>query len=237
VARDVEDGEPASAQIDRVSVLDELGRGEGAGPITRGVEARRHAAAKGRRLDLTLDLFVGKATGVGARVIGVHRQDAIEVGVAADVVKMGMGIQDGHGKAGQLLHDEVDLADAEPGVEEERAPGAEDEVGDHLLELKRLADRKEAAAQTVDHEPVVRQVDARQALVARSREEVTPARHWRRKTSIRVWPSNRGSWRVQPGSGDVGSEVAGDTTIRPPTAAGTSRSPSPGQIIWRAGPS
>jgi hypothetical protein len=91
------------------------------------------------------------------------------------MVEMGVGIQDRDGKAGELVHDAGDLADAEPGVEEERAPGADDEVRDHLLELMGLADRKDAVASPVDHEPIVREVDALQARVARSRKQVTPA--------------------------------------------------------------
>ena len=175
VAGHVQDGEPAPAQIDGVPVLDEPGRAVRTGPITRGVEARRQVAAEGPRRHLALDPLVGKAARVGPRVVGVHGQEAMEIGVAADMVEMGVGVQDRHGKAGELFHDARDSADAEPGVEEERAPGAEDEVGYHFLELVRLADREHAVADFVDHEPVVGQVHARETRVARSWEKITPA--------------------------------------------------------------
>ena len=69
-----------------------------------------------------------------------------------------------------------DAADTEAGVEEERAPGAQDEVGDHLLELIGFGDREHAVAGLVDDEPVLPHIDARQARVAGPREEVAPAR-------------------------------------------------------------
>ncbi len=94
--------------------------------------------------------------------------------VAADVVVVGVRVEDHDLAVGELADQPAHVADAEAGVEQQRPLGADDQVRDHLLELARLVDRQHPRADLVDLEPLLALGDRRKGGPGRARQRPPP---------------------------------------------------------------
>jgi hypothetical protein len=85
----------------------------------------------------------------------VEHRNIVELVVLTDMVLVGVGGDHGDGTVRELLCEPLDVPHAVPSVDESRCFLADDEVGDHLLELAGFVEGVGVVGELVDLEPGV----------------------------------------------------------------------------------
>jgi hypothetical protein len=173
MARSRKDFDGAAAEVDDFAVVDVLGNGPGPGAIAAGIETIREFAADLARRDFGLGVFDG-AFGILAGKVSVHGVDGVELPVAADVVVVGVRIQDDDGELRESGDEFVDITNAHAGVEQDGFLGAEDQVADGFFGLMRLVDGQGAGGNLIHLEPRVGNLHPFQRFVLRARKRFAP---------------------------------------------------------------
>jgi len=120
------------------------------------------------------DGFVGATLGVARGVLGLGASDLRERVVAADMVIVGVRVDDDGLELGELGDDLPHIADTDARVEEQRFFRSDEKIGDHFLELARLIDSEKPWLELADLEPVLTLFDLGESASRRARELVPP---------------------------------------------------------------
>ncbi len=94
-----------------------------------------------------------RAFGIGAREGRIHAVDELELPVAADVIVMGMRVQDDDRPGREAADDGANIGDAHSSVEEESLLGADDEIGNDFFGLVRFVDGERGGRDLVNFKP------------------------------------------------------------------------------------
>ena len=166
----------ASAQIDCEAVMDEVRNPPRLGGVRFWIEAFWQFAAELVGCNFGLSIFA-RTFGVLPREIGVHPVDERELPVAADVVVVGVRIENHHRARGQFRGDFVNVADAHAGVEEHGLLGADNQIRNGLFRLMRLVDGKNSGRDFVDFKPGLVGKNALERFVFRAGQGFAPFRN------------------------------------------------------------
>src|SRR6202022_3733222 len=123
------------------------------------------------------------------REFGVHAVDESELPITANVIVVGVGVEDHHRTRRQLGGEFANVADAHAGVEETRLLAAENGMGDDFFRLMRFVNRENLWPDFVGLEPRFVGQYAFERFVFRPGKRAAPFgffRLWRRPCQI--WP-------------------------------------------------
>lgn len=168
-----DDLEFAATEIENVAVLNVFGDGPRLGAIAFGVEIFGKLTTDLAGSEFVLRVLSG-AFSVLAGEVGVHGIDGVELPIVADVVVVGVGIENNDGEGSEFADEFTDVADTHAGVEEEGLLSAEDEVGDDFFELVRLVNGEGVGSDLVDLKPGVGDLDALEGFVLRAGKGLAP---------------------------------------------------------------
>jgi hypothetical protein len=113
--------------------------------------------------------------------------------VAADMVVMAVRIQHHHRQFGERFRRGADVADTEPGIEQQGALGAENQIGDDFFELARLINCEHPFLDPVNLEPARSVIEPVESTPLLSRQYLPPVRFVGPTTlhpGLRVFGSN-----------------------------------------------
>src|SRR5208283_1718365 len=165
--------ERAVAEVEFVAVMDILGDGPGLGAIRFRIKALGKLATDLAWSELILSVSSG-TLGILPAEIRVHAEDGVELPVAANVIVVGVRIQDDDRESRESRDQLADVADAHAGVKEQRFFLAKDEVGDDLFGLVRFVDGEGVWRDFVNLEPGIGGRYALKGFVFRARKTLTP---------------------------------------------------------------
>ena len=127
------------------------------------------------RRDFPLGVLA-RALRVGPREVRVHAIDRGELPVAANVIVVGVGVENDDGELGEFGGDFLNVADAHAGVEEQGLLLTDDEVGDDFFGLVGFVNREDVRGGFVDFEPGVGDLHALEGFVFGAGERFAPVR-------------------------------------------------------------
>src|SRR5581483_2316432 len=164
-----------ATQIDLIAIVEPMRDLKWHGGIGFGIKTSRQFAANLARRELRLRIFL-RASGIGARELGIHAVDIVESPVVADVIVVCMRIDHADRQFRQMLHKIFDIADAHAGVEQQALLRSEQQIRDDFFGLMRLIDGKHTWTNAIDFEPRVRLINFFQLAVLRARKFPAPLR-------------------------------------------------------------
>ena len=98
----------------------------------------------------------------------IEHGDVAELTVAAEMIEMGMGVDDDHRFIGNLLDGLPQVADATTRIDEGRPVLADDQIDDRSLVVTRLVESKEIRRDLVDLEPILAEGNPFEIGISRS---------------------------------------------------------------------